>query len=223
MLGRSLTLIALAAALAGCSPPGGQGPVAQKPVHAFAKPDVFPALFQAAYRAEAIVATADPRAASMPLTIYRDGGKTRLELVAPGMGQGALVFDPVSGEAVFLMSQAGAQLAMKMPPADTPKTAETRWRDTAGATFVGACAGAGEVGGEWTLTEGGVVRTACVTADGVILRAKDGDKIVWETTAISRGPQDAALFVPPPGVKIVDVRDMVSSLKTMAEKMPPPR
>jgi hypothetical protein len=63
------------------------------------------------------------------------------------------------------------------------------------------------------------VRTACVTADGIILRAKEGDRIVWETTAISRGPQDAALFALPAGVKVVDVRDMVSGLKGMAEKM----
>jgi hypothetical protein len=223
MLARPVIFIALAAALAACGQPGGGGPVAQKPVSAFAKPDVFPVLFQAAYRAEAIVATANPQAPTMPVTLYRDGVKTRMELVAPGIGQGALVFDPATQEAVFLMSQAGRQLAMKMPAADTPRTAEAAWAKAGDATFLGACAGAGEVGGEWSLTTPDGARTACVTADGVILRAKEGGKIVWETTAISRGPQEASLFAPPPGAKVVDLRDMMAGLKGMAEKSPSPQ
>ncbi len=216
---RTWTIIALAAGLAACGPPGGNEVVAEKPVHAFAKPDVFPRLFQVAYRAEAIAASADPRAPATPVTIYRDGRQTRIDMTAPGVGQGAVVFDPASGDAVFLMSQADRQLAMKMPFGDVPRTAETQWSEAAGAAFVGACAGAGEVGGEWSLGDGAGLRTACVTADGIILRAKEGDRIVWETTAISRGPQDSALFVLPAGVKVVDVRDMVSGLKGMAEKM----
>lgn len=217
---RTISVIALGVVLAACGQPGGSENVAEKPVNAFAKPDVFPALFQAAYRAEAIAASADPRAPTLPVTIYRDGRKTRIDMTAPGAGQGAIVFDQTSGEAVFLMSQAGQQLAMKMPPADVPKAAEDAWAKPAGAGFVGACAGAGEVGGEWALSEGGVARSACVTADGIILRTKEGDRIVWETTAISRGPQDAALFVVPEGVKIVDVSGLMSGLKGMAEKPP---
>jgi hypothetical protein len=213
------TMIALAAALAACGPPGGGEIVAEKPVNAFAKPDVFPPLYQVAYRAEAIAANNDPRAPTTPVTIYRDGRQTRIDMTAPGIGQGAVVIDPTSGDAVFLMSQADRQLAMKMPARDVPKTAEAQWSEAAGAAFVGACAGAGEVGGEWSLGEGASQRTACVTADGIILRAKDGGRIVWETTAISRGAQDAALFAVPAGAKIVDVRDMMSGLKGMAEKM----
>jgi hypothetical protein len=223
MFRRSMMMIALTAALVGCSQAGDGHPVAEKPVNAFAKPDVFPALYQVAYRAEAIAATADPRTPTMPVTLYRDGRKTRIELLAPGVGQGAVVLDPASSEAVFLMSQAGRQLALKMPPADVPKVAEEAWSEAAGATFLGACAGAGEVGGEWSLTDAEGPRTACVTADGVILRAKRGDKIVWETTTISRGPQDAAQFIVPAGVQVVDVRDTMSGLKGMAEKMPAPR
>jgi hypothetical protein len=203
----------------GCGPTD-KTDVAQRPAHAFAKPDTFPALYQTAYRAEAIAAGSDP-AQAVPVTIYRDSGKTRMELNAPGIGQGALVTDPATGDIVFLMSQAGQQVAVKLDAADALRPAEADWANAAGAVLVGACAGAGEVGAEWRLDVADGVRTACVTGDGIILRAKSGERVTWETKTISRGPQDLALFAPPPGTKSVDVRDMMSAVKGLTERAAP--
>jgi hypothetical protein len=89
-------------------------------------------------------------------------------------------------------------------------------------THGGPCASAGENGSEWTSTRTAAdsttssapaePHTACVTNDGVILQVKDGDRVVWQTTRVQRGPQDASLFVIPPGVQVMDLGNAGSLL-----------
>jgi hypothetical protein len=47
-----------------------------------------------------------------------------------------------------------------------------------------------------------------VTDDGIILRATDDERVVWETTSVQRGPQSADLFVLPPGTQVMDLGNM---------------
>jgi hypothetical protein len=73
------------------------------------------------------------------------------------------------------------------------------------ATRTGSCSVAGESGSEWTRTVDEEVNTACVTDDGIILRATENGQTTWETTSVQRGPQSADLFVLPPGVQVMDM------------------
>lgn len=77
------------------------------------------------------------------------------------------------------------------------------------STRTGDCSVAGENGAEWTKTtpEDGT-DTVCVTQDGVILRATDDGRVVWETTKVERGAQSAELFTLPEGVQVVDLGNM---------------
>ena len=54
-----------------------------------------------------------------------------------------------------------------------------------------------------------------VTDDGIILRAREGERTVWETTSVQRGPQDASLFTLPPGVQVMDLSNMGAAIEAM--------
>lgn len=57
---------------------------------------------------------------------------------------------------------------------------------------------------EWeTRDNGGVPATLCVTADGVMLRARRGGQVLAEAASVSYAPQDARDFVPPAGFERV--------------------
>ena len=45
----------------------------------------------------------------------------------------------------------------------------------------------------------------CVTSDGIMIQMKQGGEVVFDTTSVQRGPQDAALFEPPAGVQFTTV------------------
>jgi len=75
---------------------------------------------------------------------------------------------------------------------------------------------AGENGAEWTREENGAPQTACVTSDGIILRATEGGQTVWETTSVQRGPQSADLFTLPAGVQVIDLNNLGSAIENLA-------
>lgn len=85
---------------------------------------------------------------------------------------------------------------------------------TAGPGLPGAAAGdydrrgVAQVAGlpctEWQTTDaGGQGALLCLTADGVMLRASQGSRVLLEATQVSYGPQDPAAFVPPEGYRHV--------------------
>ena len=85
---------------------------------------------------------------------------------------------------------------------------------TAGPGLPGAAAGdydrrgAGQVAGlactEWQTTDAAGRQTLlCLTPDGVMLRASQGDQVLLEATSVSYGPQDPAAFQPPAGYRHV--------------------
>ena len=87
------------------------------------------------------------------------------------------------------------------------------WTSQAGTTFVGPCTVGAELGSEWSRVEGETTSTGCVTQDGIILRATTNGQTTWETTSISRGPQDAALFTMPAGVQVMDLNNLGGNLR----------
>ncbi|GAM97738.1 hypothetical protein U91I_01366 [alpha proteobacterium U9-1i] len=204
---RRIGLAAAAAlVLAACNPsaPSGEGGAAG------GAPSVFPNLFQAAYRAEATI-TNPESGQTMPVVIVRDGQKVRMEMNGP---QGAMVVisNPETGETFSIISGGGRQMAIR---ANTDDVSDPNrdWTAEAGTTFVGPCSVGSESGNEWTRTDENGTSTGCVTQDGIILRAAQNGQTTWETTSISRGPQDASLFALPAGVEVMDLSNMRGNFK----------
>jgi hypothetical protein len=178
---------------------------------------LFPDLTSAAYRAEANLIAEDGE--TMPIVMVRDAGKVRMEFNA-AEGQSTII---TNGENSYVITNQGGQLMAISTsglheqfsnPADA-------WQGelAQNATRTGNCSVAGENGAEWTKTtaEDGT-DTVCVTQDGIILRATDDGRTVWETTRVQRGAQDAALFELPPGVQVMDLGNMGAMMNQALEQ-----
>lgn len=100
-------------------------------------------------------------------------------------------------------------VAVRIQDADAPQPLETAWAalGAENARSTGRCEVAGEDGHEWTPREApapGVERTACITDDGIVLRVRENERVLWQATSLQRGEQDAALFGVPPGYQLID-------------------
>lgn len=99
-------------------------------------------------------------------------------------------------------------IAVRLDDASAPQPMETAWAALGadGARSVGECNVAGEDGHEWRPREEttGVERTACITSDGIVLRIRENEQVLWQATSLQRGQQDAALFGVPPGYQLID-------------------
>ncbi len=100
-------------------------------------------------------------------------------------------------------------VAVRIDNADAPQPLETAWQALGAdnARRVGDCNVANEQGSEWQPKEApapGVERTACITSDGVVLRVRENNRVLWEATSLQRGPQQASLFGVPPGYQLID-------------------
>ena len=191
-----------ACALAACNPsaPAGGGG--------------FPDLAGASYRAEANVQS--PDGGTMPVVMIRSGNKMRMEIASP-QGQMAVINNGETGDSFVLMTSGGQTTAMQMSAIDYKNPAEEWGAEYAStATRTGSCAVAGESGSEWTRETNGEQHTACVTDDGIILRATEDGRTTWETTSVQRGPQSADLFVLPPGVQAVDMSAIAGAAASAA-------
>lgn len=197
MRGAVLGVVA-ACALAAC----GQGGEQQS---ADSGGGLFPDLTRTAYRAEATISNQDGE--TMPIVMIRDGRKSRFE-VTTEEGASTIVTNGDTGETFVLATQGGRTMALRSSGAGEAFSDPTdAWQGelSQNATRTGTCSVAGENGAEWTKTtaEDGT-DTVCVTEDGIILRATDDGRVVWETTQIQRGAQSADLFVVPEGVQVID-------------------
>jgi hypothetical protein len=194
-----------ACALAACNPSAPSGNAG----------GAFPDLTHAAYRAEAQVRSPDGN--TLPVVMIRSGNKIRMEMASPQGGQMAVINNGETGDRFILMTNNGRTSAMQMNNIDYKDPAEEWGAEFAAtATRVGSCAVAGESGAEWTRQVNDQARTTCVTDDGIILRATEGDQTTWETTSVQRGPQSADLFVVPPGVTVTDVSAIASEAANAA-------
>ncbi len=203
MRSAALALVSVCA-LAACNPaaPGGGG--------------LFPDLTRGAYRAEATISHED--GSTMPVVMIRDGQKQRMEFDSP-QGPSVFIANGETGEAFMISSTGGQTMAMRMSGGEgnqfTDPAKEWSAELAATATRTGSCSVAGQSGAEWTRVEEGVNNTVCVTDDGIVLRAREGERTVWETTSIQRGPQDASLFTLPPGVQVMDLSNLGQAMEAM--------
>lgn len=205
-----IAALALAAAVAACNPsaPSGQ---------ADGGGGLFPDLTRTAYRADASITH---EGASTPVVMIRDGRKMRMEINAP-QGASTIITNGDSGESFILSNAGGQMMAIRATGAEQVSNPTEEWQgDLAqNATRTGTCSVAGENGAEWTkTTEADGTDTVCVTDDGIILRATDDGRVVWETTRVQRGPQDAALFELPPGVQVMDLGNLGAMMNDAMER-----
>lgn len=209
--------ILAAALIAACSPsaPNGQ----QQGTGASATNDsggAFPSLSQASYRSEATIT--DRRGRTMPVVMIRDHGKMRMEMTT-GAGQSTVISNPDTGETFILTNAGGQPMAMRTTALSQFENPADKWNAeyTATATHTGSCSAAGQNGDAWTRADSdGSTNTVCVTHDGILLRAAEGDRTVWETTSVERGPQAAELFTLPPGVQVVDLNNIGGAVSALA-------
>lgn len=176
----------------------------------------FPNLANASYRAEATITGEDGR--SLPMVMIRSGAKTRMEINAP-QGASTVVSNGETGESFVITNAGGRTMAMRMTDMDQFKDPAASWSAelAESATRSGDCSLAGEQGAEWTRTEDGAVKTACVTEDGILLRITDAGRTVWETTRVERGAQAPDLFEVPEGVQVLDLNNMRGMAEALAK------
>lgn len=170
---------------------------------------LFPDLTRTAYRAEATITNQDGE--TMPIVMIRDGRKSRVE-VTTGEGAATIISNGDTGETFVLTAQGGRTIALRSSGATegfSDPAAAWQGELSESATRTGTCSIAGETGTDWTKTtaEDGT-DTVCVTEDGIILRATDDGRVVWETNQVQRGAQSAELFALPEGVQVMDLGNM---------------
>ena len=169
----------------------------------------FPDTSGSAYRAEATIT--DQQGRALPVVMIRDGRNMRMEFVTDE-GPSTFITNGETGESYMIGSHNGRQMAVRATGlGETIRNPLEEWQGEVAqsSTRTGDCSVAGENGAEWTKTtpEDGT-DTVCVTQDGVILRATDDGRVVWETTKVERGAQSAELLTLPEGVQVVDLGNM---------------
>lgn len=178
----------------------------------------FPDTSGSAYRAEATIT--DQAGGATPVVMIRDGRNMRMEFTT-GEGPATFITNGESGESYIISTQRGQTIAMRATGlGDQIRNPLEEWQGevAASSTRTGDCSVAGENGAEWTkTTEADGTDTVCVTEDGVILRATDDGRVVWETTSVQRGAQSAELFALPEGVQVVDLGNMGAMMNQAIE------
>ena len=168
-----------------------------------------PMFFQSSFRLDANIY--QDNGSSAPMTMYRDGRKLRMEYTQPGEGEMAAIIRET--EAIMIANVAGQQMAMRMSLDQAPSTPEEEWagKDETQVRRLGPCTVIGETGVEWENadTGEGSSGTACITSDGIILKATENGRTVFEATRLQRGDQPDALFEVPEGVAVTDMGAMM--------------
>lgn len=140
-------------------------------------------------------------------------GKMRMEMDIPGAGPSTMI---LSGEDSYVIAaMGGQQMVMKVPAKDAmakaglpmPEIGKVNWQEEMRktATEGGPCTAIGESGTLWKATDQTDQVESCVTRDGIPLVSRHKGVVMWEATKLTRGPQEAALFAPPPGAQVMDL------------------
>ena len=219
---RRLAMLSLVALLsvAACGQKAANGGEGAKPAAGGGMAAVFPNLFQTNFRAEATVTGSDEK--SMPVVMIRSGHKLRMELTNRE-GEQIMIMNPDDHEMLMIGSHAGQRMALRVPNLDIPDpTAKWQGDVATHAHATGPCMAAGEMGTRWEgQDDDGKPVTACVTGDGVILNATNDGRTVWETTHVTRGPQDPALFAAPAGVRVMNLGPGAAAALSHLERRKP--
>lgn len=188
----------------------------------------YPTFNASGYRIEGNSFAAD--AGSPTRTVaYRDGPNFRVQTILPRYGRAIVVFDRITGNAYVLnptlqtskrapiadrtveseTSPRGAGVALRITDADAPQPLETQWAalSASSARSVADCNVAGQSGHEWQPKRAStrdVERTACITPDGIVLRLRENNHLVFDATRLQRGRQNPALFGVPSGYRMIN-------------------
>ena len=157
-----------------------------------------PQLHQVAYKAEDIT-TREGATRPFRTTSWRDGLRSRREAA----------YETATFVSIMDLEHG---LQHKWEAADPSGTLETEplrrrarrgktfwWEGARTATPAGECVVNGERGSLWARPAFDHVpaRTACISADGILLRIDHGEGSWTEITRLTRGPVDPAVFKPP--------------------------
>lgn len=167
------------------------------------------------------------------VNLAASGVKQRLAF-PPGSGMGGargqwsqIVVNENSGETMLMWpeGEGAPKIATKMSKNDFGAMAGALGVDAADqarAIKTGTDRIAGETCGVYEIAAGGdetAPGSACVTRDGILLRAISGGQTVMQAKSIERGAQDPAQFAPPEGYEIVDMGECMRIGAGMMEAM----
>lgn len=162
-------------------------------------------------------------------TFYRNGEQLRYEGVLENYGVATIIYDPARKAAYLLRSSAGRRRILAGPPprptavqlneAEIPQPLEMAWAGLAddAVRALGRCRIAGERGTVWRMREPvgpDGVRTACITPDGIVLKLTENDTVLFQATAVARGPQPNALFEVPESYRIINNNELAAVLRS---------
>lgn len=140
----------------------------------------------------------------------------------PGAPAAAATIAPPPG-AVATAPPSVIGVAVRVADADAPQPLEQAWAALGAdnARSSGSCEVAGERGHEWSPREAdqGAQRTACITEDGIVLRIRENDRVLFEATNLQRGPQAANLFGVPAGYQVIDPERVVQQVGETMEHL----
>jgi hypothetical protein len=113
-------------------------------------------------------------------------------------------------------------VAIRVADDDAPKPMEAPWAALAANDVerVGDCLVAGENGREWKpKSNTQTVRTACITDDGIVLRVRENERVIFQATSLQRGAQAARLFEVPATFQIIDPEAMAKQVGDTMEQL----
>jgi hypothetical protein len=156
---------------------------------------------------------------------YREGDQLRYEGPLEDFGLATVIYDPARNLAFLLQASAPPRplfagetqrLAMPLSEAQTPQPLETAWEALGAdnARSIGPCRFAGQRGTFWRPRKPiapDVVRTACITPDGIVLQLIENETVLFEATSLTRGRQAASLFQIPETYRVIDNAELAHS------------
>lgn len=114
-------------------------------------------------------------------------------------------------------------VAIRVADAEAPAALEAPWAalGAENAQSEGACTVAGESGHRWRPKGDaqGVVRTACITQDGIVLDVMEGDRPLFQATSLVRGAHPAGTFGVPAGYTVVDPQAVVDGVGATMDQL----
>lgn len=139
-----------------------------------------------------------------------EGGPALMQRMRWSVATGRLRVDPPSPALYMIVDYRARRMAV-VHPADRAVVDMT----TSGPGLPGSSAGgftrldighvAGTACSNWqTRDTNGQVVTVCITAEGVMLRASQGDNVLLEAASVNYDTQDPGAFLPPDGYRHIE-------------------
>jgi hypothetical protein len=158
-----------------------------------------------------IVGAAAGPAQGMTTVMRHHGGRMRIDVDNMGM-KGYLLMERNGKVATMIMEPApGTRMAMEI---DLSQASAANAGPTDLWNMKGERIGTDRILGEscdwWQAESNGKKSKACITPDGIPLKAVDAqtNQAMWEVVRVERRPQDPALFVVPPDAQRMQMPNM---------------